>query len=110
MNYLSNSSEESAAESGTVSGRLADSTVADLRVALARYMERPEGDDPELSRILMQIVTEGRSRHLRAEELVVIVKNVWDSLPDVRQAVDQEARTAAKQRLVTHCIKAYYAR
>ena len=58
--------------------------------------------------MLRQIVTEARNRHIRAEHLIVILKNVWDSLPDARYAIDREAQTQVRQRLITLCIKAYY--
>lgn len=75
---------------------------------LASHVEHPDTADPELARVLRQIVTEARNRHIRAEQLVVILKNVWDSLPDARFAIDREAQTHVRQRLITLCIKAYY--
>lgn len=54
------------------------------------------------------IVTEARNRHIRAEQLVVILNHVWNSLPDARYAVDREAQTLVRQQLITLCIKAYY--
>lgn len=75
---------------------------------LTTHLEHPDNADPELARVLRQIVTEARNRHVRAEQLVVILKNVWDTLPDARFAIDREAQTQARQRLITLCIKAYY--
>ncbi len=71
-------------------------------------MGHPDIADPELARVLRQIVTEARNRHIRAEQLVVILKHVWDSLPDARYAIDREAQARVRQRLITLCIKAYY--
>lgn len=71
-------------------------------------MEHPDVADPELSRVLRQVVTEARNRQIKAEQLIVMLKNVWDSLPDARHAIDREAQAQVRQRLITLCIKAYY--
>ena len=71
-------------------------------------MGHPDVADPELGRVLRQVVTEARNRQIRAEQLILILKNVWDSLPDARYAIDREAQTQIRQRLITLCIKAYY--
>ena len=84
------------------------STVARLRTVLTRQVEHPDAADPELAPVLRQIVTEARNRQIRAEQLVVILKNVWDSLPEARYAIDREAQAQVRQRLITLCIKAYY--
>lgn len=89
-------------------GGLSGATVARLRAVLASHMEHPGVADPELSRVLRQIVTEARNRQIRAEQLVVILKNVWDGLPDATYAIDREAQASVRQRLITLCIKAYY--
>ncbi|CAN5666070.1 hypothetical protein BH23GEM1_BH23GEM1_00160 [soil metagenome] len=89
-------------------GGLSEVTVARLRTILAKHIEHPDDANPELSRVLRQIVTEARNRQVRAEQLVVILKNVWDSLPDARYAIDREAQAQVRQRLITLCIKAYY--
>ena len=75
---------------------------------LGRHIDNPDDSDPELALVLRQVVTEARNRHIRAEQLVVSLKRVWDALPQARQAIDREAQTLAKQRLVTLCIRAYY--
>lgn len=71
-------------------------------------MDHPDEADPELARVLRHIVTEARNRQIRAEQLIVILKNVWDALPDARFAIDREAQTHVRQRLITLCIKSYY--
>ena len=64
--------------------------------------------DPELGRVLRQLVVEARNRKIRAEQLIVMLKNVWDALPDTRYAIDREAQQLVRQRLISLCIKAYY--
>lgn len=71
-------------------------------------MAHPDVANPELSRVLRHVVTEARNRQIRAEHLIVILKNVWDSLPDAQYAIDREAQVQVRQRLITLCIKAYY--
>ena len=58
--------------------------------------------------MLRQIVVEARNRKIRAEQLILMLKNVWDTLPDTRYAIDREAQQEMRQRLITLCIKAYY--
>ncbi|HUR92153.1 MAG TPA: hypothetical protein VMY38_05710 [Gemmatimonadaceae bacterium] len=108
MNCLVDYSNEAGGRGGPASGGLSGATVARLRTVLASHMEHPDEADPELARVLRQIVTEARNRHIRAEQLVVILKNVWDALPDARFAIDREAQMHARQRLITLCIKSYY--
>lgn len=108
MSFLTDFSDEAAGRGGLASGGLSGATVARLRAVLADHIEHPDAADPDLARVLRQVVTEARNRQIRAEQLVVILKNVWDSLPDARYAIDREAQTQVRQRLVTLCIKAYY--
>lgn len=82
--------------------------MARLRAVLTRHLDHPDVADPELAAVLRQVVTEARNRQIRAEQLVVILKNVWDALPDARHAIDREAQAQVRQRLITLCIRAYY--
>lgn len=108
MNFLTDHSGEGAARGGLASGALSGATVARLRSVLTEHMAHPDVANPELSRVLRQVVTEARNRQIRAEQLIVILKNVWDSLPDVQYAIDREAQVQVRQRLITLCIRAYY--
>lgn len=108
LNFLVDFSDEGVGKGGPASAGLSGATVARLRVALTKQIEHPDGADPELARVLRQIVTEARNRHIRAEQLVVILKNVWDSLPEARYAIDREAQAHVRQHLITLCIRAYY--
>lgn len=102
------SGETGSRGSGPASGGLTGATVARLRTVLSGHMEHPDDADPELARVLRVIVSEARSRHIRAEQLIVILKNVLDTLPDARFAIDREAQAQVRQRLITLCIKSYY--
>ena len=108
MTILAGISDEAASGGGFASGGLSAATIARLRSVLGRHIDHPDGADPELSLVLRQVVTEARNRHIRAEQLIVSLKQVWDTLPQARQAIDGESQALAKQRLITLCIRTYY--
>ena len=108
LNILACISDEGASGGGFAAGGLSAATIARLRSVLGRHIDHPDEADPELASVLRQAVTEARNRHIRAEQLVVSLKQVWDALPQARYAVDREAQTLAKQRLITLCIRVYY--
>ena len=89
-------------------GVLSDSTIRKLRSVLAGQLS--SGDEPseELKRLLKDITREARSRNLRAEQLVIEFKNVWNSLLEASPSRDPEADEQARSRLISLCIEAYY--
>lgn len=105
---LADFSDEGAGKGGATNGGLSGTTVARLRTVLTNHIVHPDVADPELARVLRQIVVEARNRKIRAEQLILMLKTVWDSLPDTRYAIDREAQQQMRQRLITRCIKAYY--
>ena len=108
MILLADFSSEGAGRGGAANGGLSGATVARLRTVLTRHIAHPDVADPDLAQVLRQIVVEARNRKVRAEQLILMLKNVWDSLPDTRYAIDREAQLEMRQRLITLCIKAYY--
>ena len=84
-------------------------TVAAVRTALARYVR--EGDHTaDLREVLLRVAAEARAKGILAERLLVVLKEIWGALPEVRHA---ERRTVAEhnvllQRLITRCIEEYY--
>jgi hypothetical protein len=108
LTSLAGISDEAASGGGFASGGLSAATTARLRSVLGQHIDRPDDSDPELALVLRQVVTEAKNRHIRAEQLIVSLKQVWDSLPQTRQGIDREAQALAKQRLITLCIRAYY--
>lgn len=89
---LADFSDEGAGRGGAASGGLSGATVARLRTVLTNHIAHPDVADPELGRVLQQIVVEARNRTIRAEQLILMLKTVWDSLPDPRYAIDREAQ------------------
>jgi hypothetical protein len=57
---------------------------------------------------LMRIAAEARDKQLRAEHLLMALKDVWYSLPSVARADTPEDQNAILQRIVTLCVRSYY--
>lgn len=92
-------------------GGLSSTTLAKLRDVLAKQMQHPEQRfDDEIKVVLERVASEARSRHIRAEQLILIFKNIWASLPNAPHAADAEAYNALRHHLITLCIKAYYSK
>jgi hypothetical protein len=81
----------------------------ELRTALTEQLRRPERPTPELSNLLKKVASEAREKGIQPEALIVIFKELWNSLAESMrpQNVDQYERV--RQNLVTLCIQAYYA-
>ena len=75
--------------------------------ALTSYVEDDEGTD--LLAVLRHVANEARSRHMHAEQLLVALKDVWYSLPVVRSSPEGEQQNRLLQRVITLCIRQYYA-
>lgn len=82
-------------------------SVARLRAALAE-VARDGNPTSTLRDELCRVADEARSRQIRAEQLLVLLKDLWADLPEVRRAVDVKEKAALLQRLVTWCIEEYY--
>ena len=85
-------------------------TVTAVRAALARYAREGNHTD-ELRDLLMRVAAEARAKHIMAERLLVVLKEIWGSLPEVRQQSDRGRigdQNALLQQLVTRCIQQYY--
>jgi len=81
-------------------------TLDALQAALSRCLE---GGDVEAVRpVLRRVAREARERGLHAEQLLISLKDVWYAMPKVRQA-DVNEQQVLLQRLVTLCIREYYA-
>ena len=93
----------------TVVGSLSESSMKELRTALTEQLRRPERPTPELSNLLKRVAREAQEEGILPEELIVIFKQLWNSLAESMrpQNVDQYERI--RQNLVTLCIQAYYA-
>jgi allophanate hydrolase subunit 1 len=86
---------------------LAEDTIKAVRDALVRYLQAPASTS-DLREALHQMADEARSKAILPEHLLITLKHVWGSLPDVRSVGDTEQQTRMLQRVVTMCIREYY--
>jgi|SRR5690242_11464860 hypothetical protein len=92
----------------TQSPRLEADTVNALRDVMQRAMRR--GDHAhELQDVLTRAAAEARAKDIHAEQLLVMMKELWYSLPDLRGAGDSDRQTELLQQLISRCISQYYA-
>jgi hypothetical protein len=83
------------------------STIQALRTTLARSAKLGNHDD-ELRELLCRTAEEARAKGIQAERLLVILKDVWYSLPEVAGARSSQAQHALLQDLISRGIQEYY--
>lgn len=93
--------------SHTPPSRLDDETVAAVRAALRAYVASST-DAVALRSALHRMSTEAREREVLPEQLLVVLKDVWGALPEVRAMPDAGDQVRLLQRVVTMCITEYY--
>lgn len=87
--------------------RLDDETVAAVRTALRAYLSS-SADASTLQHALARVSSEARERGMLPEQVLVVLKDVWSGLPEVRAMADAGEQIRLLQRVVTMCIKEYY--
>jgi len=93
----------------TPPARLEPATVAALRDALARMARSGGEDDALLRTTLVALSEEARAKQIAPEALLLVLKELWGGLDEVRAVADPALRAALLQRIVTRCIKQYFA-
>jgi hypothetical protein len=93
--------------SPTPPGGLAEETTQAVRAALVQYLRSP-GSPTELRSALNRMADEARTKAILPEHLLVTLKQLWSSLPEVRSVGDVDEQTRMLQRVVTMCIREYY--
>jgi hypothetical protein len=83
-------------------------TIEALRAALARSVAQGNHAD-DLHQLLCKAAEEARAKGILAERLLVILKEVWYSLPEVAKSKSAAAENALLQELISRCIQEYYA-
>jgi len=83
--------------------------MAELRAALTAHLQKPEAPMDELSALLQRVAREAKDGSLRPEQLLLIFKQLWNSLAESLRPQNPEQFEKVRERLVTVCIKAYYA-
>ena len=86
---------------------LAAETIEAVRSALAMYVAAPS-DGERLRQALDGMAAEAREKSILPEQLLVVLKDVWYSLPSVRALSEPTEQVRLLQRAVTMCIKEYY--
>ncbi len=81
----------------------------ELRTALTEQLERPDGPTGELSTLFRKVAREARDRDIKPEQLIIILKKLWNSLAESLRSQNADQSELLRQRLVTLCIRAYYA-
>ncbi|MFL5469884.1 MAG: hypothetical protein ACJ8AE_08830 [Gemmatimonadaceae bacterium] len=81
----------------------------ELRTALTEQLKRPGGPTEELKDLLKKVADEAREKNIRPEELIVIFKQLWNSLAESLRPQNADQHERIRERLVTLCIQAYYA-
>ena len=79
-----------------------------LRGAVLGHLERGSDGDEGLARAVSAVVAEARRESMRAEELILAFKTLYDSLPEPKSAVARAEQMQLRERLVSACIRAYY--
>ena len=83
-------------------------TAASLRGVLGRALEQGNHGD-ELHDILCRAAAESQAKNIRAEQLLVILKDLWYSLPELAPHTNGDVENRLLQELVSRCIQEYYA-
>ena len=89
------------------SPRLDPETIETLSSVMERAARRGNHTD-ELHDALCRAAGEAHEKGIRAEQLLVIMKDMWHSLPALQELGDSERQAVLLQELITHCIQRYY--
>lgn len=88
---------------------LGEETLHELRVLLIRYVR--EGVElAEMPDFLRRLNDEAHRKHMTAEQVLIALKRVWFSIPEVRSAGDSEAGRVLLHRIVSLSIQQFYER
>lgn len=88
--------------------RLSSETREILQQALASYAKSGTDGDGVMDSALARMAAEARERAIPPEEVLVELKTVWNTLPEISSWSIARDRAAMLQRIVTMCIKTYY--
>lgn len=86
---------------------LSPTAISGLEKALAAFLAN-QSDTQKLEGALRSLTIEAREKQVHAEQLLVVLKDVWYSLPKVRETPSGDPQNALLQRVITQCIREYY--
>ncbi|HEX2780322.1 MAG TPA: hypothetical protein VHM30_12540 [Gemmatimonadaceae bacterium] len=72
------------------------------------HLRRDADGDNALGCAVALVVAEAREREMRAEDLILAFKALYDALPEPMSAAARAEQMRLRERLVTACINAYY--
>ena len=81
-----------------------------LRSALQSRIAAPSRDDAAFRRALRLMSEDAHRRGVRAEQVIVALKEAWRSLPEVQTLPADGPRDAVLSGVITMLIEEYYAR
>jgi len=93
--------------SQTPPSRLDDDTIDAVRAALLEYLSNGSSSTA-IQQALVRMASEARQKSMLPEHLLIVLKDVWGALPEVRAMTDTGEQIRLLQRVVTMCIKEYY--
>ena len=82
--------------------------VTELRAALSRSLKAGNHGD-ELKGLLTRAAADARQKGIQAEQLLLVLKDVWYSLPQLATLSGDDVQTRLLQQLISRCIQEYYA-
>ena len=83
-------------------------TVNAVRDALTQYVSAPSEPTP-LRGALQRMAAEARHKTMLPEQVLIVLKDIWYTLPEVHAINDPSEQIRLLQRVVTMSIKEYYA-
>jgi len=83
-------------------------TVQALRQALATSVAQGNHSDT-LRELLCRAAADARSKGMQAEQLLVMLKEIWYAMPEVSNAPSAAIENTLLQELISRCIQEYYA-
>jgi hypothetical protein len=94
---------------GSENRRLRASLQTAFRDARLQYADGPPVEGPALRAALRQVCTDARRAGLRAEELLVMIKDVWSSLPSGVSRLPSVHGDERLNYVISTCVDEYYA-
>jgi hypothetical protein len=82
--------------------------IGELRSALSRSVRTGNHGD-ELKDLLTRAAADARRNGVQAEQLLLALKDLWYSLPQLSMQPGNEVQTRLLQQLIARCIQEYYA-
>ncbi len=84
-----------------------DATIAEVRAALELSV-REKNHSHLLRGALRTLAVEARAKSMRPEQLLVLLKSVWNAVAEVRYAPNLPEHEAMLRRLIAMCIDEYF--